>query len=231
MFENPRRGKQARNFTTNVPKILDLKSSSEQMFSRKLSLGAPDVDYAFRPRVSMFVSLWEIKNYGAVYLRWTPNREVWVWPLAGVICCFLGQLTTLTTLARPQLFKWSIALSTGWISFQACVSPNCRKRFGPVAAGKVLLFTLKKEVSVVLPINIIKLSVNKTKRTGLLGSIAIFVHCFPNQSREVFRELPRRRFVRYDPRFYHLDFDLNFGPKAYRDFRERAPGPSCSKVG
>ena len=41
MFENPRRGKQARNFTTNVPKILDLKSSSEQMFSRKLSLGAP----------------------------------------------------------------------------------------------------------------------------------------------------------------------------------------------
>ena len=41
MFENPRRGMQARNFTTNVPKILDLKSSSEQIFSRKLSLGAP----------------------------------------------------------------------------------------------------------------------------------------------------------------------------------------------
>ena len=33
---------QARNFITNVPKILDLKSSSEQIFSRKLSLGAPD---------------------------------------------------------------------------------------------------------------------------------------------------------------------------------------------
>ena len=41
MFENPRRGRQARNFTTNVPKILDLKSPSEQIFSRKLSLGAP----------------------------------------------------------------------------------------------------------------------------------------------------------------------------------------------
>ena len=41
MSENPRRGKQARNFTTDVPKILDLKSSSEQIFSRKLSLGAP----------------------------------------------------------------------------------------------------------------------------------------------------------------------------------------------
>ena len=42
MFENPRRGRQARNFATNVPKILDLKSSSEQIFFRKLSLGAPD---------------------------------------------------------------------------------------------------------------------------------------------------------------------------------------------
>ena len=42
MFENPRRGRQARNFTTNAPKILDLKSSSEQIFSRKLPLGVPD---------------------------------------------------------------------------------------------------------------------------------------------------------------------------------------------
>ena len=41
MFQNPRRGRQARNFTTNVTKILDLKSSSEQIFFRKLSLGAP----------------------------------------------------------------------------------------------------------------------------------------------------------------------------------------------
>ena len=41
LFENPRRSMQARNFTTNVPKILDLKSSSEQIFFRKLSLGAP----------------------------------------------------------------------------------------------------------------------------------------------------------------------------------------------
>ena len=43
MFENPRRGRQARNFTTNVPKILDRKSSSEQIFFPKLSLGAPVV--------------------------------------------------------------------------------------------------------------------------------------------------------------------------------------------
>ena len=42
MFENPRRSRQARNFTENDPKILDLKSSSEQIIFRKLSLGAPD---------------------------------------------------------------------------------------------------------------------------------------------------------------------------------------------
>ena len=42
MLENPRRGRQARNFTTNAPKILDLKSSSELIFSRKLPLGAPE---------------------------------------------------------------------------------------------------------------------------------------------------------------------------------------------
>ena len=33
MFENLRRGRQARNLTINVPKILDLQSSSEQIFS------------------------------------------------------------------------------------------------------------------------------------------------------------------------------------------------------
>ena len=33
MFENARRGRQARNFKTNVSKILDLEWSSEQIFS------------------------------------------------------------------------------------------------------------------------------------------------------------------------------------------------------
>ena len=34
MFENPRRGRQAKNHTKNVPEILDLKSSSEKVFCR-----------------------------------------------------------------------------------------------------------------------------------------------------------------------------------------------------
>ena len=44
-FENPRRGRQARNLPENDPKILDLKSSSEQIIFRKLSLGAPELCY------------------------------------------------------------------------------------------------------------------------------------------------------------------------------------------
>ena len=55
MFENPRKGRQARNFTTNAPKILDLKSSSEQIFSRKLPLGAPD--FLRKPASKLFVKL------------------------------------------------------------------------------------------------------------------------------------------------------------------------------
>ena len=42
MFENLRRDRQATNFCNKCPKILDLKSSSEQIFVRKLSLGAPE---------------------------------------------------------------------------------------------------------------------------------------------------------------------------------------------
>ena len=57
MFENPRRGRQARNFTGNDPKILDLKSSSEQIIFRKLSLGAPAFSICYQ-RVFLLTSLW-----------------------------------------------------------------------------------------------------------------------------------------------------------------------------
>ena len=35
MFENPRRGRQAINFTTNVPKILDLKCAPGKFFGER----------------------------------------------------------------------------------------------------------------------------------------------------------------------------------------------------
>ena len=44
MFKNPRRGRQPKNFTTNVPKILDLKSSSEQIFSENCRWVPPLID-------------------------------------------------------------------------------------------------------------------------------------------------------------------------------------------
>ena len=44
MFENPRRGRQARNFGKNVPKILDLKSSSNRYFP-KIDVGCPWLVY------------------------------------------------------------------------------------------------------------------------------------------------------------------------------------------
>ena len=43
MFENPGRGRQARNFSTNAPKILDLKSSSEQIFPENCRWVPPKV--------------------------------------------------------------------------------------------------------------------------------------------------------------------------------------------
>ena len=58
MFENHRRGRQARHFTTNAPKILDLKSSSEEIFSGKLPLGAPEKEAKgriFEQGVSLFI--------------------------------------------------------------------------------------------------------------------------------------------------------------------------------
>ena len=44
MFENPRRGRQARNFTTNVPKILDLPN---RYF--------PKIDVGCRPEIFLII--------------------------------------------------------------------------------------------------------------------------------------------------------------------------------
>ena len=79
MFENPRRGREARNFTTNAPKTLDLKTSSEQIFSRKLPLGAPEAQVPVygllitvnividlleaKPSVSTLISINKIRNF------------------------------------------------------------------------------------------------------------------------------------------------------------------------
>ena len=86
MFENPRRGRQARNFTTNVPKILVLKSSSEHIFSRKLPLGAPAgsirqlnfsglqiSDLLFRLSFDLG-KIWILWRY--FYCRWPEDQKI-----------------------------------------------------------------------------------------------------------------------------------------------------------
>ena len=69
MFENPRRGRQARNITTNVPKILDLKSSSEEIFFRKLSLGAPELCGKFMHVCRIWVD--DLAKYQVWYIKIT----------------------------------------------------------------------------------------------------------------------------------------------------------------
>ena len=76
MFENARRGRQARNFATNVPKILDLKSSTEQVFSENWRL------------VPLFIILWPRERFIPIHfslrlIKWNVSCFSWKppWPL------------------------------------------------------------------------------------------------------------------------------------------------------
>ena len=79
MFENPRRGRQARHFTKNVPKILDLKSPSEQIFP-KIDVGYP-----------WWLILNNILKYNFKNILWsfvTPNIDDWLSFIFIFICLF-----------------------------------------------------------------------------------------------------------------------------------------------
>ena len=65
------------------------------------------------------------------------------------------------------LEKYVIIINAPWTRFLKVPIIN-----GP---GKLLLFTFKIEVSILLQINMIKLSVNKTKRTGLSARSCAFI--------------------------------------------------------
>ena len=89
MFENPRRGRQARNFTTNAPKILDLKSSSEQIFSRKLSLGDPAIGFCCE-------TLHQFWCETVTVIAWLTTYDYWLL-LRNFNCTSSG----------VKLFRWS----------------------------------------------------------------------------------------------------------------------------
>ena len=73
MFENPRRGRLARNFTTNVSKILELKSSSEQIFFRKLPLGVPVLSFVETFLTSLLLILFHFIQASCVMV--TPLQD------------------------------------------------------------------------------------------------------------------------------------------------------------
>ena len=116
MFENPRRGRQAKNFTTNVPKILVLNSSSEQIFSRKLPLGAP-VQYLilFLQSLWHFISLVLLGN-DCLYKQ--SNKWVFFFCLS---CQFLLKANKFGVVTRDS--KLTMSLDT---DSKASVSINLK---------------------------------------------------------------------------------------------------------
>ena len=93
-FENPRRGSQARYFTTNVPKIVDLKSSSEQIFSKKCCW------------VPLFNENGLTGKSGPPQIRWTsffetfpvgPSQSIEVWTeISGILVEWIPPRITVT---------------------------------------------------------------------------------------------------------------------------------------
>ena len=131
MFENPRRGRQARNFTTNNPKILDLKSSSEQIFSRKLPLGAPErcmlqknLSTCHMIRNSIVKSLSNIKNKSNDFLSCKRTRhavkhflQLIYKPGITFPCYHLDRkVSLLECLTGPGGWQWMIVIKLLWLS-------------------------------------------------------------------------------------------------------------------
>ena len=75
MFENARRGRQARNFTTNVPKILDLTSSSEQIFSKNWRW-VPLINDFQKQEKRLKIAI--LKREQEDFARTTGDQEAWL---------------------------------------------------------------------------------------------------------------------------------------------------------
>ena len=129
MFENPRRGRQTRNFTTNVQKILDLKSPSEQIFSEnclwvpllrinlQINLAVADLLIGFTEPVTIgtygillfYSDLAENTQYGNVSTAFKPCSL----PLLYVVCLVLIFLERAFTLICP--FRHRVTITRSYI--------------------------------------------------------------------------------------------------------------------
>ena len=96
MFENPRRGRQASNFTRNVPKILHLKSSSEQIFSENCRW------------VPLSSGTSEIHPDCGITVR---SSGEWICPMSNRICCEFKQIELNWNRIVHQNALWSLVFS------------------------------------------------------------------------------------------------------------------------
>ena len=116
MFENPRRGRQVRNFTTNVPKILDLKSSSEQIFFENCRW----VPLRLRQIARLWQALLLCDN---VCVNWFDSSWKIFSPPKGRNCSFQGGFLTKNGSAKSrrtyesvtQMYLIILLLKASWI--------------------------------------------------------------------------------------------------------------------
>ena len=113
MFENPGRGRQARNFTTNVPKILDLKSSSEQISEQIFSENC----------------------------RWVPLIQGPLcasgWTETAIVLSLLGDLSIATLIGFTVFEPGGYSLIK---AIQVCATPKGRVFFAPFCLKTVMGF-------------------------------------------------------------------------------------------
>ena len=134
MFENPRRNRQARNLTTNVPKILDLKSSSEQIFSENwlwvplsLTRYSRSLLYGHSLNTDNFLCFWRKKAWH-IFSKFNPLNTytfygllsvhingVWLYYLFGRLAFSPIPLLSFRQRRRDNFERLSVEL--GWDQF------------------------------------------------------------------------------------------------------------------
>ena len=109
MFENPRRGRQARNFTTNVPKILDLKSSSEQIFSENCRW----VPLRFHmPGKSQTIGDFTVSRLSSQILPTNENSKSQISPIVWDGRAQIWRIGSVSIFPmRPRFLRWSTIIT------------------------------------------------------------------------------------------------------------------------
>ena len=127
MFENPRRGRQARNFTANVPKILDLQSSSEQIFSEKWRW-VP----LFILRISLFACICQHN-----FTRAQSIVQAFLVLILSDLVCLRAQMQPISPCAGAISFGWEPGDEVLFVLFQYSNKQNGR----PVQSAGLLEYT------------------------------------------------------------------------------------------